>query len=134
MATILNTVTLSAGDTSVTGSVSLVGPVNAGSNQTDFITGTQTVDADDNAYLVVAGTQNKLAGVDGTSCNVLVFLRNDNTTGGDLKVSVDNDDNYYIFIKPQQTNVITVTDAQDLRVESSTGNVTFTYMLAQVGA
>lgn len=134
MANILNTVTLSAGDTSVTGTVSLVGPVNSGSNQTDFITGTQTVDADDNAYLVVAGSQNKLGGVDGTSCNVLVFLRNDNTTGGDLKVSVDNDDNYYIFIKPQQTNVITVSDAQDLRVESSTGNVTFTYMLAQVGA
>tara|TARA_B100000427_G_scaffold329827_1_gene348242 strand:+ start:1432 stop:1836 length:405 start_codon:yes stop_codon:yes gene_type:complete len=133
MATIAATVSLSVGDTSVNGTVSLTGPVNAGSDQTDFITGTQTVDADDNAYLVVAGSQNKLGGVDGTSCNVLVFLRNDNTTGGDLKVSVDNDDNYYIFIKPEQTNIITVTDAQDLRVESSTGNVTFTYLLVQVG-
>ena len=129
MATILETVTLSAGDMSVIGTVALTGPT-----PSDYITGTQTVDADDNAYLVVAGTQNKLGGVDGTSCNVLVFLRNDNTTGGDLKVSVDDDDNYFIFIKPQQTNILTVPDAEDLRVESSTGNVTFTYMLAQVGA
>jgi hypothetical protein len=63
----------------------------------------------------------------------MLLLRNDTATGGgDLLVSLANDTNYRISLKPQFTNLLTITNLQDVKVLSSSGSVTFTYMAVQI--
>ena len=130
---------------SVTHSVSLaVGDIalalsdaqTADANPTDFVLGVQRVGTTAE-YLGRALKGDALGDVDTSACNVMLLLRNDNTSGGELKVTLDDSDpesGSDIVIKPQQINLVSLDALQDVRLCSHSGNCDFTYLAIQIGS
>ena len=121
----VDTVSLSLSDTST-----------ADADPTDFATGVQRVGTSAE-YIGRADIGDKLGDVDLEACNVLLLLKNDNTSGGELKVALNNDDpasSPILFIKPQQINLLSVDNLKNVRVCSHLGNCDFTYMAIQIGS
>ncbi len=130
---------------SVTHSVSLaVGDIalalsdtqTADANPTDFVLGVQRVGTTAE-YLGRALKGDALGDVDISACNVMLLLRNDNTSGGELKVTLDDSDpesGSDIVIKPQQINLVSLDALQDVRLCSHSGNCDFTYLAIQIGS
>lgn len=130
----LGTVALSLSDTQT-----------ADADPTDFAFGTQRVGTSAE-YLGRLNKSDALGDVDTTACNVLLLLRNDNAVGagsGELKVTLDNSDpagtdgsvsNADIVIKPQQINLISIDQLQDVRLCSHSGNCDLTYLAVQIGS
>ena len=130
---------------SVTHSVSLaVGDIalalsdtqTADANPTDFVLGVQRVGTTAE-YLGRALKGDALGDVETSACNVMLLLRNDNTSGGELKVTLDDSDpesGSDIVIKPQQINLVSLDALQDVRLCSHSGNCDFTYLAIQIGS
>ena len=118
----------------------------ADADPTDFAFGTQRVGTSAE-YLGRTNKTDALGDVDTTACNVLLLLRNDNAVGagsGELKVTLNNTDpagndsssnpNADIIIKPQQINLISIDQLQDVRLCSHSGNCDLTYLAVQIGS
>jgi hypothetical protein len=111
--------------------------ITADADPTDYVIGTQRVGtAGSEEYLTSrAAVGDAIGDIDHTATNVLLVLQNDNALGGgELHVSLANNTTYYIKIKPQQVNVLSVVDLKNVKVVSSSGNCDFTYMAIQIGA
>ena len=108
----------------------------ADANPTDFVLGVQRVGTTAE-YLGRALKGDALGDVDTSACNVMLLLRNDNTSGGELKVTLDDSDpesGSDIVIKPQQINLVSLDALQDVRLCSHSGNCDFTYLAIQIGS
>jgi|TARA_R110002051_G_C8408129_1_gene449696 hypothetical protein len=108
----------------------------AASDPTNFVMGDQRVGA---TPLFIGGASIKpttIGDVEVSGHKVLLLLRNDNAAGaGDLNVSLfDGSPVYELSIKPQQINLLTVTDLDEVIVLSSSGNCDFHYMAIQIDA
>ena len=104
---------------------------------TDYIVGSQRVGtAGSEEYLTGrAAVGDAIGDIDHTATNVLLVLRNDTAVGGgELHVSLANNTTYYVKIKPQQVNILSLVDLKNVKVVSSSGNCDFTYLAVQVGA
>ena len=126
---VTHTVSLSLGNISL----SLSDTQNSAANPTNIALGDQTIGTGSPEYLGRTNQGDALADVEMSGHKVMLLLRNDTDTGGgDLLVSLANDTNYRISLKPQFTNLLTITNLQDVKVLSSSGSVTFTYMAVQI--
>ena len=129
VSSVTHTVTLSVGNIAL----ALSDSQNSAADPTNFVVGDQTVDASTPEYLGRSDHTDALGDVEMSGHNVMLLLRNDNTTGGNLQVSlVGTSPVYELSIKPQQINLMSVTDVRDVKVLSSTGNVNFTFMVIQI--
>ena len=107
----------------------------AASDPTNFVMGDQRVGA--STPLFIGGASSKpttIGDVEVSGHKVLLLLRNETAAGGgDLKVSLfDGSPVYELLIKPQQINLLTVTDLDEVIVLSSSGNCDFHYMAIQI--
>jgi len=107
----------------------------AASDPTNFVLGDQRVGAVTPLY--IGGSSSKpstIGDVEVSGHKVLLLLRNETAAGGgDLKVSLyDGSPDYELEIKPQQINLLTVKDLDEVVVLSSSGNCDFNYMAIQI--
>tara|TARA_B100000427_G_scaffold329827_1_gene348241 strand:+ start:1018 stop:1428 length:411 start_codon:yes stop_codon:yes gene_type:complete len=130
--TISSSVTLGVGNIFKTGSYSTTGP-----DPSDYIFGTGQVGSGANSYIGGDATsQSSMGDVDGTSCDVLLFLRNDNTSGAynllvDLTAAASGQK---IKIPNGHCNLLSVQTLANVRLEGDGGTVNYTFMAVQVGA
>ena len=129
-----HTVSLSVGNISLAFSDSTT----ADADPTDYIIGTQRLTTANDQYLGRDAQGDPFGDVDKTACNVLLLLRNDNTSGGEIKATLDNSDptgsDAVLFIKPQQINLLSVDNLNNVRLCSHSGTCDITYMAIQMGA
>lgn len=109
--------------------------ITADADPTDYVIGTQRVGTGAEFLASRAAVGDVIGDIDHTATNVLLVLQNDTALGGgELHVSLANNTTYYIKIKPQQVNVLSVVDLKNVKVVSSSGNCDFTYMAIQIAA
>ena len=125
-----HTVSLSVGNISLAFSDSQT----ADASPTNFVLGDQQVtSAGSPEYLGRAEKAHALGDVEMSGHKVMLLLRNDTASGGgDLLVSLADNTTYELSLKPQHVNLLTITDLQDVKVDSSSGNVDFTYVIVQL--
>ena len=130
---VTHSTSLSVGDISLIFSNSQT----ADSDPTNFLIGDQRVTTTPR-YVngdLESGTQpTKIGDIEVTGHKVMLLLRNDNAAGaGDLDVSLVSGTHVYeLAIKPQQMNLLTVEDLDDVVVRSSAGDCDYTYMAVQL--
>jgi len=127
---VTHSVSLAVGDISL----ALSNTQTADASPTNFVLGDQQVtSAGSPEYLGRAEKAHALGDVEMSGHKVMLLLRNDTASGGgDLLVSLADNTTYEVSIKPQNINLLTITDLQDVKVDSSSGNVDYTYLVVQL--
>ena len=66
---------------------------------------------------------------------VMLLLKNETDAGGaDLLVSLEANTQYLLSLKPQQINLLTITNLENVKIVSSGGTALFSYMAVQIDA
>ena len=79
-----------------------------------------------------AGT---IADVKMSGGKVMLLLKNETDAGGaDLLVSLEANTQYLLSLKPQQINLLTITNLENVKIVSSGGTALFSYMAVQIDA
>tara|TARA_Y100000593_G_scaffold31862_1_gene62774 strand:- start:1308 stop:1691 length:384 start_codon:yes stop_codon:yes gene_type:complete len=120
---VTHTVSFSVGDISL----SLSDSSTATANPTDYVVG--SFRADTSFDTIPAGD------VDNTSSNVLLLIKNENTTGSsELQVCVDGGSGIDLVLLNGQINLLSTENFSNIKLKSNTGTVDVTYMAVQIGA
>jgi hypothetical protein len=126
---VTHSITLSVGDISLVFSDTQT----AASNPTNFIVGDQQVSGSSHEYLGRANKTDALGDLEMTGHNTMLLLRNDTASGGgELTVSFDDASAFPVQILPQQMNLYSVEDIRDVKLASTAGVATFTFMAIQL--
>ena len=126
---VTHSITLSVGDISRVFSDTQT----AASNPTNFIVGDQQVSGSSHEDLGRNLKTDALGDLEMTGHNTMLLLRNDTASGGgELTVSFDDASDFPVQIFPQQMNLYSVEDIRDVKIGSTSGVATFTYMAIQL--